>query len=106
MWTTAIVFPDADASAQDAAGFINEKKSYTAEIPACEKDLARQDEILANQEGYTADLIVEIDAAAYNGAGFFVNRRDGYEYDIKRTFRKEKSSRIQLTAKRREHGRI
>ncbi len=104
MWTTSIALPMKGEHTQDAAGFRTETKEYLEGIPANMLDTTRQDEIIANQMGYTADVIVEIEAAAYNGAGHFIDEATGDEYDIKRTFHGNRSNRIQLTGQRRHHG--
>lgn len=104
MWTTAISLPVMNSREQDAAGFITDNKQYLENIPANMRDATRQDEIHANQMGYTADVVVEIDAAAYDGAGYFIDEATGDEYDIVRTFQADRSNRIQLTGKRRQHG--
>lgn len=104
MWTTAISLPVMNNSEQDASGFIEDNKSYLEGIPANMLDATRQDEILANQMGYTADVVVEIDAAAYDGAGYFIDEATGDEYDIKRTYRADRSGFIRLTGQRRHHG--
>lgn len=104
MWTTSISLPVVHDDTQDAAGFITQIKDYMERIPASMLDSTRQDEILANQMGYTADVIVEIEVVAYNGAGYFIDEATGDEYDIKRTYRPERSNRIRLTGQRRLHG--
>ena len=104
MWTTSISLPVMSNSRQDMAGFIKDDKLYLEGVPANMLDATRQDEILANQMGYTADVVVEIDAAAYDGAGYFIDEATGEEYDIKRTYKADRSDFIQLTGQRRHHG--
>ena len=106
MWTTAISLPVKNDEVQDTAGFVTDAKDYIGGIPANIKDTTRQDELAANQMGYTADVIVEIEAAAYNGAGYFIDEATGMEYDIKRTYRSDRANRINLTGQRRDHGKI
>ena len=106
MWDTSISLPVSKTETQDAAGFPQEDTGYLNGIPANSLDVTRNDQILANQMGYTADIIIEIDAAAYSGQGFFVDESTGDIYDIRRTFRKNKSSRIQLTGKLRKNGKV
>ena len=106
MWTTEIKLPDVDEIIQDDAGFETHNKTYVSGIPANFMDATRNDELTAHEMGYRADVICEIEAAAYNGAGYFIDVATGYEYDIQRTFKKDKSSRIQLTGQRREHGKV
>jgi hypothetical protein len=74
-------------------------------IPANFTDLTRDDEILANQMGYSADQNIEIMACNYSGESFLVDEATGEEYDIKRTFQKNKSGTVTLTCRKRERGR-
>ncbi len=106
MWTTSICLIESNTQIQDSAGFVTDETTYIRSIPANVLDCTRSDETLANQMGYRADVIVEIDAAAYNGSGYFVDEADGTEYDIKRTFHKNRTNMIQLTGQRREHGKF
>ena len=59
-------------------------------IPADFRDSTRDDEVLAKQNGYTADQIVEIVACNYSGESFLVDESTGDIYDIKRRFQKNK----------------
>lgn len=106
MWTTSISLPAEDNPAQNESGFVTHNKSWEGGIPANMMDATRQEEVLANQRGYNADVVVEIDAEAYNGAGHFMDEATGDEYDIVRRYQKDKSNRIRLTGQRREHGRL
>ena len=106
MWNTSIALPEYKTESQDSAGFAEEETGFITGIPASSADATRNDEILANQMGYTADIVVEIEAAAYNGQGYFVDESDGRIYDIRRTFRKNRANRIQLTGKLREDGKV
>lgn len=106
MQNRSISIPIKKRSVQDSEGFRKEQWEFLRGIRADFKDTTRQDEILASQCGYSASVIVEIAACAYNGASFFVDEATGDIYDIKRTFQPEKSRKIQLTGERREHGKI
>ena len=106
MWNTSIALPVENTETQDSSGFISRTKTYLQNIPANRSDCTRADETLANQMGYIADVIMEIDAAVYNGAGYFIDEASGTEYEIRRTFRKDRSNKIQLTGQRREHGKV
>lgn len=106
MWNNTISLPIKKVTEQDSAGFIDESWEFMGGIPANFMDSTRQDELLANRSGYTADVIVEIQACNYQGASFFVDDSTGDVYDIKRTFRPDRSMMIQLTGERREHGKI
>lgn len=104
MWMTAIILPDTSEPIQDSAGFTTHKKTYTDPIPANRMDPTYRDDELANQWGYTTSYVYEIDAAAYNGAGYLIDLADGCEYEIKDRFQKDRSKWIRLTVQRREHG--
>lgn len=91
---------------KDSEGFCEEQWEFLRGIRADFKDATRNDEILASQCGYTASVVVEIAACAYNGASFFVNEATGEIYDIKRAYCPERSRKVQLTGERREHGKI
>lgn len=106
MWTTSITLVGHKEETQDSAGFISEESDKITGIPANSLDATRNDGILANESGYTADVIMEIDAAAYHGQSSFMDEATGDWYDIRRTFRKNRSNRIQLTGELREHGKI
>lgn len=106
MWNNSISLPVKKTTTQNADGLLNETWEFAERIPASFKDTTRADETLANQCGYGVDVIVEIMACNYNQASFFVDEATGQAYDIRRTHRKEKSMRIELTGERREHGKI
>lgn len=106
LWTNSISLPVKKVTEQNENGFLDEAWEFVGGIPASFKDTTRADETLANQCGYGVDVIVEIMACNYNGASFFVDEATGGMYDIRRTHKKEKSMRIELTGERREHGKI
>lgn len=106
MWNSSISLPVKKNDPQ-----INENGVMTAAsyeflegIPADFRDCTREDEVLAKQNGYTADLTVEIMSCNYSGQSFLVDETTGDIYDIKRRFQKNKSMRIQLTCQKRERG--
>lgn len=106
LWNSSISLPEEKVREQDSSGFVKEKWKYILGIPAAVKDATRSDEILANQCGYRIDIVVEILSCNYNGASFFVDEETGNYYEIKRTYRPDRSMMIQLTGERREHGKI
>ena len=72
-------------------------------------DLAGIDDIkkaltLAAQKGYSADRNIEIMSCNYQGERFLLDEAENQMYDVRRTFRKEKSMTIVLTCERRENG--
>lgn len=102
----SISLPVKRREVKDSEGFRKEQWEFLRGIRADFKDATRNDEILASQCGYTASVVAEIAACAYNGASFFVNEATGEIYDIKRTYCPERSRKVQLTGERREHGKI
>ena len=68
--------------------------------------MTRNDEILASQKGYTADQNIEVMACNYNGEDRLMDDSDGTVYDVKRTYRKDKSMAVILTCERRQHGEV
>lgn len=103
---TSISLPDTDNISQDNDGFVTHNKTYIKGIPARRKDTTRSDELMAHQLGYTASCIFEIDSACYNKQGYLIDEADETTYDIKRTHKKEKSNKIELTCEVRDHGKI
>ena len=77
MQNRSISLPIRKITEPDAEGFVKEMWEYMRGIRASFKSASRQDEILANQCGYEATVIVEIAACAYNGASFFVDEATG-----------------------------
>lgn len=106
MWNQSISLPIRKVTEQNESGFRTEHWKFIRGIPASLKDATRQDEIVGNQSGYQASVIAEIMACNYNGGSFFVDEVTGDVYDIRRTFRPDKSMMIQLTGERRERGTI
>lgn len=106
MWNRSISLPTRKVTEQNENGFQEEHWELIRGIPASLKDATRQDEIVGNQSGYQASVIAEIMACNYNGGSFFVDEVTGDVYDIRRTFRPDKSMMIQLTGERRERGKL
>ncbi len=104
MWNKSISMPVNAQEIQDAAGFVTAETQYITGIPANFLDITRNDEILAAQKGYNADMTIEIMACNYTGASFLIDESDGTVYDIIRTFRKDKSMKVQCLCERRERG--
>lgn len=106
MWNKSISLPVRKVSpAVDADGITTgETYEFIGGIPANFRDATRDDEIAANQNGYTADVTVEIMACNYNGCTFFVDDETRDIYDIKRRFAKDKSLTVILTCQKRERG--
>ena len=106
MWNKSISLPIKRTANEDSEGFENEEWGYMTGIRASFKDATRQDKILAQQVGYNASMIVEIAACVYNTAPFLIDESTSQIYDIKQTFKPEKSRMILLTVEKRENGRF
>ncbi len=106
MWNRSISLPIKRTVDEDSEGFEKEEWEYMTGIRASFKDATRQDKILAQQVGYNASMIVEIVACVYNNAPFLIDESTGEIFDIKQTFRPEKSRMILLTVEKRENGRF
>ncbi len=86
---------------EDSDGFPTYEDIYITGIAADFTDTKRADEMLANQMGYTVDQVIEIMACNYNSQSEVIDESDGTVYEVKRTHRKNKSSKIELTCQRR-----
>lgn len=103
MWNSSVKIPKETAKTKvDKDGFETEEVSYLEGIPANFKDATDNQKMIGNQSGYTADVTVEIAECNYNGESHLVNEANGERYDIKRTFKKDKSMSIFLTCERRK----
>lgn len=106
MWNGSICFIKRKEWKQDREGFAKVIQELSEEIPADIGDATRGDETLGNQRGYSADISVEILVCNYSGESAFKDMSTGKIYEIKRTYRKQKSMRIVLTGEEREHGKV
>lgn len=103
---TSISLPNSDEISQDADGFVTHNKTFVKNIPARKMDTTRSDELMAHQMGYSVSCVYEIDSACYQKQGYLVDESDSVTYDIKRTHKKEKSQKIELTCEVRQSGKI
>ena len=106
MWTRSIALPTEEYKTQDGEGYMKKDHQIYDGIPANFTDITRSDEILANQEGYTADQNIEIMACNYGGQSWLMDEATREIYDIRRTYLRERSRTIVLTCERRQHGAI
>ena len=106
MWNKSISLPVKKMypTINDNGITMEETYKFIGGIPADFRDSTRDDEVLAKQNGYTADQVVEIMACNYSGESFLVDESTGDIYDIKRRFQKNKSMKVQLTCQMRERG--
>lgn len=103
---TSISLPTGDEISQDQDGFVTHNKTFIKNIPARKMDTTRSDELMAHQMGYSVSCVYEIDSACYQKQGYLVDESDSVTYDIKRTHKKEKSQKIELTCEVRSDGKI
>lgn len=106
MWNGSIRFLRKGSTGQDKDGFLLTEETQTDSIPANFTDVTRNDEILASQKGYTADQNIEVMACNYGGEDRLMDESDGTVYEIKRTYRKDKSMTVILTCERRQYGEV
>lgn len=104
MWNKSIKLVIGVDITTDEDGFDTEVERYLEGIPANFTDTTRNDELIANQTGYTADQNIEILSCNYNGEKFLYDEENGNKYEVKRTYRKDKSMNLVLTCERRETG--
>ncbi len=105
MWNKAISF-SAPAVIKTPSGIKQTVEAWGDPIRASFKDTTRDDEMVANQLGYTADVNVEIHKANYAGQSYLRDESTGDIYDIRRTFKGERSMSIILTCSLRERGKV
>lgn len=104
MWDRSIKLPLSCEETRDADGFPTKKYTFASGIAANYRDVTRTDEILADQKGFRADAVFEILACNYSGQNWLVDESTDLEYDIKRSYRKDKANIVYLTCERRERG--
>lgn len=97
----SIKIPTGYTEREDEDGFVIKEPTYLTGIPCTFLSATRNDEILANQKGYTADMVIETMACNYNGEKEVVDESTLEAYEVKRTFRDYKKGIIQLTCQRR-----
>ena len=106
MWNGSICFIKKKTTEKDKEGFCKSEIEMSEELPANIGDATRSDETLGNQRGYSADISVEILACNYSGESMFKDIATGKIYEVKRTYRKQKTMMIALTGEERERGKI
>lgn len=105
MWNKSVKLVTGTERQRDADGFMTEEKeNYLEQIPANFTDTTRNDELLGNQMGYTANQNIEIAACNYHGEKILYDEETGNRYEVKRTHRGDKAWTIVLTCERRERG--
>lgn len=100
MWTRTIKVPVTTAEVQDAEGYPTNVPTYRT-IRANFLDATRNDQIVAEQKGYSADIIVEVMVRNLSGLpanwSQFEDVLTGDVYELKRTYRKNKGRTVELT---------
>ncbi len=104
MWNKSISLVTDIVTVTDKDGFDVKQEELLEGIPANFTDTTRNDEIMANQTGYTADQNIEILQCNYNGEKYLYDEESGEKYEVMRTYKKDKSMNIILTCERRERG--
>ena len=100
MWNRTIKVPVSSVTTQDAEGYPTTTTVYRT-IRANLQSASRNDQIVADQKGYSADIIATV--MARNLAGLplnwsqFIEPVSGDVYEVKRTYRADKSRFIELT---------
>jgi len=101
MWNDSVKIPNGYTETTDSDGFTTSVPIFIGGIPANFKSTTRADETLADQKGYTADIIIEIMACNYEEQDTLIDEKNGRTYEIKRTHSAEGKETINLTCQRR-----
>ena len=101
MWNRTIKIPVSTQTTQDAEGYPTSVTTYRENIPACFRDAMRSDQILAEQKGYSADVVVLVMARNLEGLppnwSRFIDEFTGDEYELKRPHHEDRSRFVELT---------
>lgn len=109
MWDRSIKLPTGNITVTNDNGFSTDTPTFLTGIKASALDTTRQDQILAQQSGYRADIIVAIMKCNFDQApkaSYFIDESNGKKYYIKRTFHTDKSKMVQLTGEVDERGTV
>lgn len=100
MWTHVIRIPVSSTVTQDAEGYPTTVTQYR-EIPASLQSAQRGDQILAEQKGYSADVVAVVMARNLYGLprnwSQFIDTETGDVFELKRTYRQDRNRTIELT---------
>lgn len=102
MYDRTISLPEKTETTRDSEGYRKDIVTWASGIPASRRDVTRNDEIVAQQSGYTADAIYRIASVCYNGEAYLRDDADYHIYDIKRSYHADKRMYVDLTCQRRE----
>ncbi len=100
MWNRTIKIPVSSITTQDAEGYPTTETVYRT-IRANLQSASRNDQIVADQKGYSADVIATVMARNLVGLpcnwSQFVVPQTGDIFEVKRTYRADKSRFVELT---------
>ena len=100
MWNQIIKIPVSAQTTQDAEGYPTTVTIYRT-IRASFKSATRNDQIVADQKGYSADIIAEVMQRNLYGLpsnwSQFVDVLTGDVYELKRAYKKDKGRTVELT---------
>ncbi|MGO5338012.1 hypothetical protein ACTQZS_14630 [Bilifractor sp. LCP19S3_H10] len=102
MYDRTISLPEKVEVTRDSEGYRKETIVWASGIPASRRDATRNDEIIAQQDGYTADVVFRIASICYSGEKYLKDDADDHIYDIKRHYHGDKRMYVDLTCQRRE----
>ena len=101
MMNRTIKIPITTATQQDEEGYPVKTTTYRENIPADMRSAQRSDQILADQKGYSADVVVHVMVRNLTGLptnwSQFIDELSGDVYEVKRTYREDKSRTVELT---------
>lgn len=100
MWTSIIKIPVSSEVTQDAEGYPTTVTQYRV-IPANIQSAQRGDQILAEQKGYSADIVAVVMARNLQGLpanwSTFTDSETGDVYELKRVYKQDRNRTVELT---------
>lgn len=100
MWNRTIKIPVSTTTTQDAEGYPTKVTTWRT-IRASVQDATRNDQIVADQKGYSADIVVDVMARNLYGLpgnwSQFEDVLTGDLYELKRKYQKDKGRMVELT---------
>lgn len=100
MWTSVIKIPESSVVTQDAEGYPTTVTQYRS-IPASIQSAQRGDQILAEQKGYSADVVAVVMGRNLHGLprnwSQFIDVETGDVYELKRVYHQDRNRTVELT---------
>lgn len=100
MWNQTIKIPVSSITSQDAEGYPTTMTVYRT-IRASLKSATRNDQLVADQDGYSADIIAEVMTRNLHGLprnwSKFIDTLTGDVYELKREYSPDKGRTTELT---------